>query len=186
MFTVEQMVQHEVLCCVSKLVATLAQTTSYVCPRKTEPNARENAAHYDLCIAAQELAKPVLDYEKAATQVGWVTRPATVSADGIKSDACVVRGTTADDPEYVIGFKYAESWTDACKADGIEPYEWKVFEHWAVSSWLAEKLIAQGERVDTDFAGLNVWARTITDTDRGIACDGVMQRIHANMVEGKK
>jgi len=41
-------------------------------------------------------------------------------------------------------------------AHGIDPYEWEIYEHWAVSQWLADKLIAQDERVDTDFAGLNI------------------------------
>jgi len=35
-------------------------------------------------------------------------------------------------------------------------------EHWIVSDWLAEKLIEKGEIIDTDFAGLAVWARTTT------------------------
>jgi hypothetical protein len=43
-----------------------------------------------------------------------------------------------------------------------EPYEWEVFEHWAVSSWLAAELEVEGEKVDKDFTGLNVWARTTT------------------------
>lgn len=56
-----------------------------------------------------------------------------------------------------------------------EPYEWEVFEHWAVSSWLADKLEAQGEKVDRDFAGLNVWARTTTG--QGIANDSCILAI---------
>lgn len=53
------------------------------------------------------------------------------------------------------------------------------YAHWAVSTWLAEKLQAQGERVDTDFAGLNIWARTTTG--QAISMDGCIKRIYAEM-----
>ena len=53
--------------------------------------------------------------------------------------------------------------------------ELEVFEHWAVSTWLAEKLEAKGEKVDRDFAGLNVWARTTTG--QAIALDSVIEAI---------
>ena|SRR5690625_1819413 len=36
----------------------------------------------------------------------------------------------------------------------------EIFEHWAVTEWLAEKLEAKGERVDRDFEGLCIWGRT--------------------------
>lgn len=55
----------------------------------------------------------------------------------------------------------------------------EVFEHWIVSDWLAEKLAAKGEKVDTDFAGLTVWARTTTG--QGIASDSVIQDIVADL-----
>jgi hypothetical protein len=54
-----------------------------------------------------------------------------------------------------------------------------VFEHWAVSEWLAGKLEEQGERVDRDFAGLCVWARTTSG--QSISMDGVIERIAAEM-----
>src|SRR5258707_13415197 len=52
--------------------------------------------------------------------------------------------------------------------------DWEVYEHWAVSPWLASKLAAQGEKVNMDFANLNVWARTTTGQQ--ISGDSVIQR----------
>lgn len=163
--TVDQMVQREVMCCMSSMVHTLASHTSYEPPRKGDP---EGAAHYDLCIQAQELAASVLDYEEAATSAGWEECAREPEGQHVFRDKSDGQTWCAD------------SWEALCNDHDIEPYEWEVFEHWAVSSWLAAKLIAQGERVDPDFAGLNVWARTTTGM--GIACDSVMQRIHADML----
>jgi hypothetical protein len=38
----------------------------------------------------------------------------------------------------------------------------EVYEHWAVSPWLARKLAAVGESVEVDFFGVTVWARCTT------------------------
>jgi hypothetical protein len=67
------------------------------------------------------------------------------------------------------------TWGELCDEQGIEPYEWEIFEHWSVSQWLADKLIEQGERVDTDFAGMCVWGRTTTG--QAISMDSVIRRI---------
>jgi hypothetical protein len=167
MRTIEQMVQQEVEVCLSALVSTLADTTSYELQKKTAPNAEANAAHYDLCIGAQELAAPIDDWEEAAMQDGW-------------RDIGDCRWTQTpagkDDGEYIV----ADNAERLCDQLGIEPYSREVFEFWAVSAWLAEKLAAHGEKVDTDFAGMNVWARTTTG--QGIASDGVIGRIHADMI----
>lgn len=45
--------------------------------------------------------------------------------------------------------------------DGDEEYI-EIYEYWAVSGWLAQKLQKQGERVDMDFYGLCIWGRTCT------------------------
>jgi hypothetical protein len=153
MRTIEDMVQQEINCCLSSLISTLA--TGDVRAASTELA--------ELCDRALGLAMPVPDYEEAAMQAGWKLNP-------------------------IIGwFNYAVTENTfataerACKAHDIEPYDSEVFEHWAVSNWLAEKLIAQGEKVDTDFANLNVWARQTTG--QGISSDGVIERIYAAMMK---
>lgn len=58
--------------------------------------------------------------------------------------------------------------------DGEEEYI-EIFEYWAVSEWLADKLAEEGERVDKDFYGLNIWGRTCTG--QAIAMDHVIRTI---------
>lgn len=72
------------------------------------------------------------------------------------------------------------------EADGVEDleavideYEREVFEHWIVSDWLADKLEAKGEKVEKDFAGLTIWARTTTG--QAIALDAVIEEICADL-----
>jgi hypothetical protein len=155
MITAEQMVQREVNCCLSGLVSTLARGA---CCLKPLPGTEGVA---ELMEQAFELALSIPDdYEESAIQAGWSCY------EGVWRHADVKGG-------YL-------SAVEACDNSNLEPYAREVYEHWSVSSWLAEKLIEQGEKVDTDFAGMNVWARTCTG--EGIASDGVIERIHAAMV----
>ena len=126
----------------------------------------------ELAEQAFELACPIPDYEEAALQEGW-TGP-----HKDKYGATFFKNATESEQNQTW---CAKDWESLCGDFEIEPYDRDVFEHWAVSSWLAEKLIEQGEKVDTDFAGLNVWARTTTG--QGISCDGVIERIYANMMK---
>mgnify|MGYP003116580432 CR=1 FL=1 len=164
--TVDDMVQREVLCCVSGLVSTLARGTTHPLGDDDLPA---------LCEKADELAAPIPDYEEAATQEGWQLLEAT-------DDGCKFVNGPAGSPEYA----YTDdndpktAWSELCEAFDIEPIEREVFEHWAVSEWFAEKLEAAGEKVDRDFEGLCVWARTCTG--QGIASDSVVIAIHADMV----
>lgn len=144
------LVAREVLCCMSSMVSTLASGAGYI-----DTDRRNGADLYGLAEQAQDLAAPVLDYEEAAREAGWTQDgEAWVHPD---------EGRRVNPPSH---------W-------GIDPYEWEIFEHWAVSTWLAEKLQAAGERVDTDFAGLNVWARTTTG--QAISVDAVIERITREM-----
>lgn len=166
MRTIDDMVRQEVLCCMSSLVHTLAQ--GYGASMDLGQPIKELS---ELAEQAYELAIPIPDYEEAATQEGW-------RHVGTELDRCMVfsRGTSITGADTVR----ACTWGELCELQNIDPYEWEVFEHWAVSPWLAEKLAAEGEKVDTDFAGMCVWARTCAG--QGIASDGVIQRIHAAMV----
>jgi len=131
--------------------------------------ARDNGASALLELAEQafEIASPIQDYEEAAIQSAWAKNEAGQWSHGIDPD---------DGVEVV-----ADSAEEACELSGIDPYDREVFEHWAVSDWFADKLIAQGEKVDKDFGGLCIWARTTSG--QGIASDGVVQRIYADMMQ---
>ena len=61
--------------------------------------------------------------------------------------------------------------------EGEEEYL-EIYEYWAVSSWLAEKLSQQGERVDQDFYGLCIWGRTCTG--QAISMDSVIGQVVAD------
>lgn len=167
MITPEQMVQREVLCCMSSLVSTLAKG-AYAIESKGDFAHDEVKPLQELCEQAYELAVPVLDYEEAAMQAGWHVYAGVWhhgEAHEHRARTFIARG-------YL-------STQEVCDTNSLDPYEREVFEYWAVSKWLAEKLQAQGERVDTDFAGLNIWARTTTG--QAISMDGCIARIHAEM-----
>lgn len=157
--TPQDLVRREVHYCVSSLVHTLAQghenhhTVSLYTPK--------GAAHpaYALGKQAWELTAPVPDYEEAAREAGWRQDP-----EGRWAAEC------ADD-----GPVMADTAEEACAIDDIEPYHREVYEHWIVSDWLAGKLAAKGEKVDYDFAGLTVWARTTTG--QAISVDWVIEQI---------
>jgi hypothetical protein len=113
------------------------------------------------CEQAHELACPVPDYEEAAREAGWDLMHF--------GDETAIR---RDDVE-------CDTWRDACESDGIDPYDREVYEHWLVSDWLAEK----GEKVDKDFAGMTIWARTTTG--QAIYADAVIEQIAAELNEGR-
>jgi hypothetical protein len=80
--------------------------------------------------------------------------------------------------EYAGPFNTAdEAAQDCIDSENLDPaeYQREVFEHWAVSNWLAEKLIANGETV-RDFGGLNIWLRTTTG--QAISIDRVICDIY--------
>jgi hypothetical protein len=148
-------VRNEVIYCVSSLVATLAAHIPAANSATTRNSSLQALA--TLCEQACELAMPVVDYEEAAIQAGW--------AYGGDFDGCWYNkaefgswkaAATAED---AVTYASAE---DVCAHEGLDPYPREVYEHWIVTDWLAGQLEALGERVDRDFAGLNVWARTTT------------------------
>lgn len=169
MRTIDDMVRMEVHYCVSALVSTLAQGGQNFA---VVQGANDLGA---LCDQAFELCTPIDDWEEAAIQQGWHQAP---------NGRWWREGNSEDDPSLLETFLgsgpyiWADTAASACTfVDDIEPYQREIFEHWLVSEWLADRLEAAGERVDKDFAGLVIWARTTTG--QGIASDGVIERIYA-------
>lgn len=156
MITVENLVAREVHYCVSYLVSTLAGGDS-----------SENRGDLaDMMEQALELACPIVDWEETAIQAGW---------------RVVGNELVHDDLDRVLPLEDACAYeTAACDVDA-DLIEREVYEHWIVSDWLADKLAAHGEKVDKDFAGMTVWARTTTG--QGIASDSVIVAIHTALVE---
>ena len=157
MITAETLVAREVHYCVSSLVSTLAGSYGNRLPGEQEEMR-------SLLDQAFDLARPIEDFESAAMDAGWED----VTGDGFPP--CTQFRDKTD------GMNYACSgWDELCMHFNIDPYEREVYEHWIVSDWLADQLIKRGEKVDKDFCGLTVWARTTTG--QAIAADYVIDDI---------
>lgn len=151
MITAQDLVHREVHYCVSSLVSTLAQACDF-----------DDSKLDDLCYQAFMLTTHVTEYEEAAQEAGW-----NYSDDH--------GAFFHDDGRSFIASHDDADWQQLCDEYDIEPYGREVYEHWIVSDWLADKLIEKGEKVDKDFAGLIIWARTTTG--QAIYCDGVIEQI---------
>lgn len=153
--TAENIVRQDVHYCVSALVHTLAQHDG----ASLDLSASDDLAQ--LTEQAFELSTPINDWEEAAREAGWEKN-----------------GDVWTHAEFPMAETSAEN---ACYAANIEPHEREVFEHWVISDWLADKLAEKGEKVDKDFAGLTVWARTTTTTGQAISMDAVIEEIAADL-----
>lgn len=161
MRTPQQIVQAEVCACASYLVSTLAAGAEECADKDL------NALAYQ----ALELAAPIEDWEEAAIQAGW-----EAGSDNrfpiSRNRTAIEQAERADNDGPCI---YADDFEDACRHDNLDPIQREVFEHWIVTDWFADCLIEQGEKVDKDFAGLCVWARTTTG--QAIYADSVVEHI---------
>lgn len=169
MITPDDLVRREVFHVASYLVATLANADY-------DHGADDLGALMD---QAQELCYPVLDYLEGAEQAGWVRY-----APG--QDVTPPEGEEPADGWWYSKADPAGDWYDSPEAAAsngeFDPYEWEVYEHWLISDWLADKLEAHGEKVDRDFAGLTIWARTTTG--QAIALDSVIVAICDELNKG--
>jgi hypothetical protein len=179
--TAEDLVRREVHYCVSALVSTLANG-AYALPSKRHGLTDGADDLGALAEQALELAAPLADYEEAARNLGY----------DIRHDMLGFYACTTDEAEYEdagnasVGFDgrahfstIEDAARDICEANDQEAYDREVYEHWIVSDWLADELAEKGEKVDKDFAGLTVWARTTTG--QGIASDSVIASIVADI-----
>lgn len=110
---------------------------------------------------ALELASPIVDWEEPLIESGW-----THDAKGWHH------------PEDIGEEGECDAYR-ACEEADLDPYQREVYEHWIVSEWLADQLAEAGEKVDRDFAGMTVWARTTTG--QAICIDSVIEAIHAEL-----
>ena len=161
--TTDDLVRREVHYCASSLIHTLASGYGAVDGSR---GAKAHGELSDLTEQAFELSASVLDYEEAAADAGWTRE--------VSRMAGTITYTHKDHGRYI-----SEGWQDLCESCGIEPFEREVFEHWIVSDWLADNLEERGEKVDRDFAGMTIWARTTTG--QAISMDYVIEQIAADL-----
>lgn len=151
--------------CVSSLVHTLAKAANGAISSPSGRNPYLDKAISEtmhLADRAFELSCPINDWEGAAQEGGWQH---SASLDG-----WIHEGERRGD-EYVA----QPTAEDACWLHDIEAHQREVFEHWIVSDWMADRLAEHGEKVDKDFAGLTIWARTTTG--QAVYADHVIEQI---------
>lgn len=168
MITADDLVRREVCHCASSLVATLAGVSGM---NQSAIDADPEA--WALFNAALDLAMPIDDWEEAARENGWKTADLTPGM-------LIREFTDRTEAETLLpsrGHEY--DWEAACQLSEVDPYQREVYEHWIVTDWLADKLEAHGEKVDKDFAGMCIWARTTTG--QAIAADHVIEAITAEI-----
>lgn len=75
--------------------------------------------------------------------------------------------------------KHVDELREFCDEHEIEPEHYEAYEHWAVTSWFADKLRDQGETV-VELFNMTIWARCTTG--QMIYMDGVTQRIASDLL----
>lgn len=106
------------------------------------------------------------DYREPCEDAGWRLAP-----DG---DGFIARHRTHD-PIDLAADDEAEAWRELAEIECIDPYTAEAYEHWIVSSALADWLEDEGEMISRDVYGLTIWGRTCTG--QAISMDGVIGRI---------
>lgn len=157
----DQFVRQNVNLCVSALITSLAAGYHAI---STNTDMGRNLS--GIAEQAMELSTSAEDYAEAARQADYVQVPI----------AGVLMWIGAEDKDSPDPMYWSEA-REVCNAEGLDPCQWEIYEHWAISEWLAEKLEAKGERIDRNFAGLCVWGRTCTG--QSISMDGVIVEICA-------
>jgi hypothetical protein len=200
MITVEELVQREVIYCVSYLVSDLLTLYSAV-PSSVQ---KETGTDYDelLNLCSQD------DWEAAVdTYIDNMDRGELVEAleaAGVEDERSQADITLAEVEDLENGFSAeARPWPglhektlraklldhlreedeleDFAREHNLDPERNEVYEHWIVTRWFADKLEEKGEVVGRDICGIGaIWGRTTTG--QAISMDWVIQQIHKDLV----
>lgn len=158
---IDRIIDKEIFCNASSLVSTVQRLA-----RSSEADEGEfdQACELDFAPVSED------DAEEAAQAEGW---------SNVEESSSVDYTFAVYEGDKVLDESYAGDWKDLCSEQSINVYQQKVLEHWAVSSWLGDKLEELDECVDSDFCGMVVWGRTCSG--QHIGCDYVIQRIAENL-----
>lgn len=185
-----QLVEREVLCCLSGLVHQMAQQERFfddsgydyyedLMPLLEQEDWKEafEDAGYEViegpdgnfyAINTREYPKNLEDFEEFEPHQDHFEEPVTQEEQYIAYLAA--NGKEIDEPD---GFR------EACEVVGIdEPYRHEAYEHWAITPWFGEKLKEHGEMVGELF-NLTIWGRCTTG--QAISMDGVIREIASEM-----
>lgn len=162
----QDFVNREVSCCLSSAVYQLQQQLAEDAPLREQ---------------IMELSSRQ-DYLSALEEAGWGWEEGSYlihRAEGIHWDGDYILDNAGTPIHIFDEDEQLQAEQSLCEELGLEPCENEVFEYWAVSAWLGEKLKEQGELVDDDFLGLCVWGRTTTG--QSICMDGVIEAIYDSL-----
>lgn len=160
--SIQDLVQREVIYCVSSLIHTLTQ---------------EHKLEEEIAI---ELWTGPVDFDSALYEI---------NQDGSYVEeqnglwGLYDNGEGAENPivdyEYETREELIEYYFDDMGWD-LEQHRSEIFEHYIVTNWLANKLEALGETVVRNFYGLTIWARATTG--QLIQSDWVIQEIYQELI----
>jgi hypothetical protein len=164
--SIQYLVQREVIYCVSSLVHTL-----------TKKNKLDEEQALELWTAPIDYgsAKYELELEHDSVFKHYCEHDGKYYF-GVKNQ----HGTWKVDPIYNDEETAIYEWFEIYRGGSLDDYRQEIFEHWIVSSWLANKLEEQGETVVRDFYGLDIWCRATTG--QSICLDWVIQQIYNELI----
>ena len=167
--TIQEFVGREVIYCVSSLIDELRR--------------KEDCIDIDTVI---ELYKGPIDYGAAKYELEL--EHDSVFKNWCTKDNCYYFGVQTEhyvwkiDPIYNDEETAIYEWFEVYHGGDLEDYRSEIFEHYIVTSWLANKLESLGETVVRDFMGLTIYCRPCTG--QALHCDGVFQQIYNDLVSG--
>ena len=157
--SIQDLVQREVIYCVSSLVYTLTQ---------------ENKLEEEQAIELWTAPTNYDDAEQAIKDNNAFVRKQDKYYGVYDEDLeeFIVDPDHNDKSDAIEEYFRYQNWE-------LNDYRSEVFEHWLVSSWLFKKLQNKGETV-VEIYGLNIWCRTTTGM--AIAYDCVIQEIYNDLI----
>lgn len=178
--TLKELVDREVLVCVSGLVSDLARMMQHV-PGNVQRDLSfdeddlyrlmvrddwETPAewHIDHDMRREELVDALLSIGDTDGD-GHEERYAEMLEVDLRQELCAM-------------IKDQDLWRQFCEDRGIDPEQNEAYEHWIVTDWLAARLKEKGEIVG-DLGYLTVWGRCTTG--QAISMDWVMQQIYKDL-----
>ena len=165
--SIQDLVQREVIYCVSSLIHTL-----------TKENKLEEEQALELWTAPIDYgaAKYELELEQDYVFKHYCTEDNQYYFGVRNKDAVWKIDPIHNDEETAI-----YEWFEIYRGGSLGDYRSEIKEHWIVSSWLSKKLQEQGETVVEDVLGIDyIWCRATTG--QAIHCDWVIQTIYQDLI----
>ena len=164
--SIQDLIQREVIYCVSSLIHTL-----------TKENKLDDEQALELWTAPIDYggAKYELELEQDYVFKHYCTEDNRYYFGVRNKDAVWKIDPIHNDEETAI-----YEWFEIYRGGSLSGYRQEIFEHWIVTSWLADKLEAKGETVVRDFYGLTVYCRPCTG--QALHCDHVIQEIYNELI----